>query len=300
MSSFLVIFYVFSLIGNLGESLPFSSILYLSLLNSIQIFVYVPSIIILVILIIFMISLRSKNELVIIKEYFSTNKIIFAFIPLAIVFTFIEINKDFGSEKLEEIKINFLNSDSYIDNKIIIVHDKNIKSYTVLKGLNVSNSSIDEFQKYEVSSDSILNGIYVNDFDFKSNNLITDNYTLYKNNQFQKLRNQHILIHNFDKLSKDKLIMHEGLKKGFIKKDLFNKNKIAYYIVLYICIFLLLLNKSIIDIKKNLLIPILSGLILLFYSMLITSFELKIYHIEMQILALILVFLIFYKLYTYE
>ena len=77
--SITLIFYVFSLIGNLGEKLSFQSILYLSFLNSLQIISYVPSFIILLSVILLVIFLRSKNELMIIKEYISVNKLVIIF-----------------------------------------------------------------------------------------------------------------------------------------------------------------------------------------------------------------------------
>ena len=73
------LFYIFSLIGNLGEKMNFGSILYLSYLNSIQILTYIPSLVILISIVLFMIILRTKNEILIIKEYFSDIKIIFIF-----------------------------------------------------------------------------------------------------------------------------------------------------------------------------------------------------------------------------
>ena len=103
-----IIFYIFSLLSNLGESLNFISILYLSLLNSIQILAYVPSLVILLSVILFINFLRNKNELIIIKEYFSSNKIILTCIPLAIFFTTVELNKDVVSNKLENLKITLI------------------------------------------------------------------------------------------------------------------------------------------------------------------------------------------------
>ncbi len=63
------IFFIFSLIGNLGEKFSFKSILYLSNLNSFQIFTYIPSHLFILSLCLFIFNLKSKNELIIIKEY---------------------------------------------------------------------------------------------------------------------------------------------------------------------------------------------------------------------------------------
>ena len=69
------IFFIFSLIGNLGEKFSFNSILYLSALNSFQIFSYIPSQLFIMSLCLFIIHLKSNNELIIIKEYIELKKL---------------------------------------------------------------------------------------------------------------------------------------------------------------------------------------------------------------------------------
>lgn len=295
--SSLTIFYIFSLIGNLGEDLSFTSILFLSILNTIQIFTYIPSIIILIIIIIFMSSLRSRNELLIIKEYFSTNKIILTFLPITIFCTFIEINKDIASKGLEQLKINFLNSDNYIDTKVIINQKKDTKSYLILKGINISEAKIKEFQKYEISEDSILSGEYSNVIEFRNTNLVTNEYTLYENNEFENLTKENLIISNINKFNNKNIIIQNNYKDHL---NYFYFIKIIYFSILYICLLLILFNKEIVDRKKNILFPILTSFVLLLYSILISSLDLNIFHIEMHILALILIFLAFYKAYIYE
>jgi len=296
LSSF-SIFYIFSLIGNLGEDLSFISILFLSLLNTLQIFTYIPSIIILIIIIIVMSSLRSRNELFIIKEYFSTNKIILTFLPMTIFFTFIEINKDIASKKLEFLKINFLNSDNYIDTKVIIDQKKDTKSYIILKGINIPEAEITEFQKYEIDENTILKGYYSNVIEFRNTNLVTNKYTIYENNKFENSTKENLIISNINKLNNKNLVIHKNSNNNL---DFFYIIKLIYFSILYICLLLILFNKEIIDRKKNILFPILTSFVLLLYSILISSLELNIFFIEMHVLALILIFLTFYKAYIYE
>jgi len=57
------IFYIFSLLANLNESYSFSSILYLTLLNTLQIFIYVPSYMMILTLAIFIIFLEQTKNL---------------------------------------------------------------------------------------------------------------------------------------------------------------------------------------------------------------------------------------------
>ena len=135
-----LIFYIFSLIGNLGERLSFQSILYLSFLNSLQIISYVPSIIILLAIILVVIFLRSKNELMIIKEYISINKLLIIFLPIVFCFTLIEINKNKLSKDIENTKLNFLKSDENLSSKVIIYKNNNYKSYIIFNDIDVLNS----------------------------------------------------------------------------------------------------------------------------------------------------------------
>ena len=93
------IFFIFSLIGNLGEKFSFKSILYLSTLNSFQIFTYIPSHLFILSFCLFIIHLKSKNELIIIKEYIELKKLFLIIFPILALFIFIEIKKENFSNK---------------------------------------------------------------------------------------------------------------------------------------------------------------------------------------------------------
>ena len=91
-SSF-VIFFIFSLLGNLNESYYFSTIINISFYNSLQIISYVPAFIFILTMILFIIFIKSKNEITIIKSYVSIKKLSLFFVPIVLIFTFLEINK---------------------------------------------------------------------------------------------------------------------------------------------------------------------------------------------------------------
>ena len=90
----LVFLFFISLIGNLGEKFTFGSILYLSILNSLQIFTYIPSHLFILSICLFILSLKSKNELIIIKEYVKLTSLFIIIIPFLLTFVFIEFNKN--------------------------------------------------------------------------------------------------------------------------------------------------------------------------------------------------------------
>ena len=125
------IFFIFSLFGNLGEKFSFNSILYLSALNSFQIFSYIPSQLFILSLCLFIFHLKSKNELIIIKEYFELKKLFLIIFPVLALFTFIEIKKDHFSKYIENIKLNIINSKNLVDTKILITSEEERKKYTI-------------------------------------------------------------------------------------------------------------------------------------------------------------------------
>ena len=81
------IFFIFSLMGNLGEKLSFKSIFLISNFNAFQIFTYIPSHLFILSLCLFVFNLKSKNELIIIKEYFVLKKLFLIIYQISYQFT---------------------------------------------------------------------------------------------------------------------------------------------------------------------------------------------------------------------
>ena len=295
-----IIFYIFSLLSNLGENLEFTSILYLSLLNSLQILAYVPSLVILLSVILFINFLRNKNELIIIKEYFSSNKIILTVIPLAVLFTIIELNKGVLSSKLENFKIEHLKSNSYLDTKVLINKNNHYKSYIILKKIDTYSNTVEEFQKYEISHDRIIGGEYSNKLRINANKILTNGFIRFENNEITEFKNEDRIIFILNDLSHENLIVTEIIDDKSFNFDQLNIDKIIYFIFFYLCIFLILFNRKIIDRKQSLIYPVLISLALLIYSLFINYIDLKFFIFEMQILTLILIILTFFKFFKYK
>ena len=144
------IFFIFSLIGNLGEKFSFKSILYLSTLNSFQIFTYIPSHLFILSFCLFIIHLKSKNELIIIKEYIELKKLFLIILPILALFTFIEIKKDTFSKNIEKIKSNLISSKNLGDTKILISEEGNKKKYTIFSGYDEDNATINQYLNFEI------------------------------------------------------------------------------------------------------------------------------------------------------
>ena len=299
--SITLIFYVFSLIGNLGEKLSFQSILYLSFLNSLQIISYVPSFIILLSIILVVIFLRSKNELMIIKEYISVNKLVIIFLPIVFCSTLIEINKNKLSKDIENTKLNFLKSDENLSSKVIIYKNNNYKSYIIFNDIDVLNSKyVGEYQKYEIENDKIIRGEYSNQINLKNNSLIAKDITKFEDNKIKNIDAEKIILPNVNTIMNNDFILKNEFKSSIYKVKIDQAIKFIYFIIFYECLFLILINKKIIDRKQNLFFPFLMSTLLIIYSIIIYNINLKIYYLEQQFLALILILFIFYKFYRYE
>lgn len=102
------IFYIFALIGNLQNNFKFDLILKSSLLDTFQIYFYIPSFIFFFASFTLYFFLKSKNELLIIKQYLSLRKLILIISPLILIFLLIEINKKEIIDSFEEKKASCL------------------------------------------------------------------------------------------------------------------------------------------------------------------------------------------------
>ena len=229
------------------------------------------------------------------------NKLVIFFIPLVFFFTLIEINKNKLSKDIENTKLNFLKSYEQLSSKVIIYKNNNYKSYIILNDIDVLNSKYDgEYQKYEIENDKIIRGEYSNQINLKNNSLIANDITKFEDNKIKKIGVEKIILPNIDKIINNDFILKDEYKSNIYKVKTDQLIKFIYFIIFYECLFLILINKRVIDRKQKLFFPLLISTLLIFYSIVIYNINLKIYYIEQQFLALILILLIFYKFYRYE
>ena len=151
LSSFIV-FFIFSLISNLGEEHSFITILKLSVLNSFQILTYIPLFVFLFSVILFSTFLKSRNEIIIIKSYLSINKLMIVIIPIVLIFSIFEINKKNMALFLENNKLNLIQTNSVSKAKILINKVGNKKTYTVFKNLDLNNLEDTEYRSYNINN----------------------------------------------------------------------------------------------------------------------------------------------------
>ena len=156
LSSCIIIFFIFSLLGNLNENYSFNLIVNISLLNSIQILTFVPAFIFLLSIILFIVLMRSKNELIIIKSYLSFRKLLIFYLPVVFIFTILEINKKDLSQYIENIKLNLTKFDNILSTRITILEEDDHKKYAVYQTIDEENLENLEYHSYVIFDNKLL------------------------------------------------------------------------------------------------------------------------------------------------
>lgn len=292
------IFYVFSLLGNLGENIIFSKILIVSLLNVLEIMTLIPSFLIFLSVILFLIVLKGNNEILIIKEYFNSLKLILVFFPIVLMSSYIEINKEKFSSIFTNFKNEIMGFDQNLDVKIIIDKNSNGKSILVLKGIDLAESKINKIQRYTIKDNRISVGEFSDDLSLFEGKLVANNIIKYFNEEITRLNNPITIIKDFDKYDNQKFVYKNFESKNEIKLNDFIR--FLYFMIFFWCLIIIFLNREYLDKKKNLFIPFVVSLVLLVYSLIIGTSSMTEYNHLFSILTLSIFILVFIKYYKYE
>ncbi len=295
-----VIFFVFSLLGNLDEEYLFNVIMKISFYNSLQILTYVPSFIFLLSVILFTIFLRSKNEMIIVKSYMNIKMLAIFFLPIVISFTILELNKkDFGL-LVEDLKKNLIKDGIELNTKIIINNNSDTKSYIILQNVNSLDTTNAEYRSFDLIDKKIKLAQFSNNLIYTNNTLIAKSYTQYKDNiinDYQISRSFNFKNVNF-------------IEQNFVVKDISKRNKIIidkklintllFFILFFSYVFLVFLNKNSVSTKYSLKKPIFISLAILIYSFFIFNNSLSLYKQEFEFLGSFIAMLFFIKVYLNE
>ena len=300
LASSYTIFFIFSLISNLSEEYSFNIILILSTLNSLQIITYVPAFIFLISLILFSIFLKSKNEIIIIKSYLRINKYILFFLPIVLLFSIFEVNKKDIVTFLEENKTNLVQIGDKLKSTILINEFNDNKNITILKNVDLNNFKDTEYRFFNILNKEIKIAEFSNELNFSNDKLILNSYTQYKDNAIKNINKKKIINLNlFDLMSQSSLVRDTSIKNNSII-DLKLINLIIFFILLLSYIFLNFFNTKYLGSKQSLKSPILMSLSTLIYSFIIFNNSLTSYKQEFEILASMIVLMLFFKAYLNE
>ena len=288
ISSF-VIFFIFSLIGNLNEDYFFGTIMNISIINSFQILIHVSSFIFLLSVILLLVLLRSKNELVIIKSYLSFKKLIIFFIPIILFFSFLEINKNGLGLLIDDLKEDLIDHDGNAIVKIIINKSDNTQTFTVFNNINGKNLDSTEFRFYKIFNNRIIDAQFSDNLELLDNKLVANGYTKYNNNIIEDIKTKKIFEVNFLELLKNNSIVKDLSKKDFFK--MVNITLLIFSILLFSYIFLIFFNRKFVNNNQNLTYPILICLLFILYSFLIFTNSFTVYKQLFEILACVVIFI---------
>ena len=294
------IFFIFSLIGNLGEKFPFKTIFYLSALNSFQIFTYIPSHLFIMSLCLFIIHLKSKNELIIIKEYIELKKLYLIIFPILILFIFIESKKENFAKNIEEIKSNLISSNNFEDTKIYISSDGNTKKYSIFSKYDNSNKIIEQFLSFEIKNQTIHKGEVSTSLEINESNLISNESTIYENDDFRndyKIKEIFKNFQSFWSANNGKIIKH---KENNINSNYTIIQLILFYILFYICVSMIFFSKKFLDRSMNIIKTFLLVLSIFLYFLLIPKIMLNNFQYLFQFISFMIFIIIFFKIKQYE
>ena len=288
-------FFIFSLIGNLGEKLPFKSILYLSALNSFQIFTYIPSHLLILSFCLFIINLKSKNELIIIKEYIELKSLFLIIFPILTVFIFIEIRKNDFSENIEILKSNLIEPKREDTMKIFISTSENKKEFSIYSQKD-KEAIVDQYLNVEIQNDSIYRGEMSANLNLSNNNLISNESTIYENNNFRYENIKKKLMINFkDYWSENPGTIIKDKADGFSSNYSIVK-QIIFFSLFYICISMLFFSKKLVNRNINISKIILVVISIFLYFLLITKINLNNFGYIFQMITIIIFILVFFQI----
>lgn len=287
-------FFIFSLIGNLGEKLSFNSILYLSALNSFQIFSYIPSHLFILSFCVFILQLRSKNELIIVKEYIELKTLFLIIFPILTLFIFIEIKKDDFSSNIEKTKSNLINSKSQSTTKIYISTERNKKKYSIFN-IYDDEAIIDQYINIEIQNNTIYKGEISSNLSIIEDSLFSNESTIYEDNGFRYENIKKKLIKNFTN--------YWNQNSGSIIKDNANSlitnysifKSIIFFILFYICISMIFLSKKLVNRNINTKKIFLLVLAIFLYFLIIPKIILNNFQYIFQIVSIMIFLLIFFQ-----
>ena len=298
--STLMIFFIFSLIGNLNENYSFLVILKISFLNSLQILAYVPSFLYLLSIVLFCIFLRSKNEITVIKSYFSLKLLIIFILPIVMFFTFFEVTKNQLNLLIEDYKIKSINDDNLSKVKIFIKKAGDDKNYMVLKNFGQNDESVSEYRSYKVTNNIIEIAEFSNKIILGKDSFFIEKFTQYKNNFIKDINTSKIIELDYLDTIQNNYIVKDISKKHYFKLDINLVNFIIFFVLFLMCLFLYFFNSKFINTKQSLKNPIFISIIVLIYSFFVFNNSLSFFRQEFEIIASLIAGMFFIKVYSNE
>jgi len=294
------IFFIFSLLGSLGENLNFTVILHLSALNSLSIYSFIPSQLFILAICLFIINLKSKNELVIIKEYLHIYRLFFMILPILIIFIYVELNKEIFSGNINKIKSDIFKLNANVNSKIFVNNINDNKTYSIFKSSNQKSNKVDQFLSYEIQNKKIKDAVFSDNLYMNNSDLLTNGFMFYNKNEFEYKKSNTKLFKNFESFWNDNSKVVYQSKLNNIKSKYNYIFSIFFNILFYFCISMTLFSKNIVNKNLNLQKIFIIILFLFLYHSILPKITLGYFHYYFQIISLIVLIFSFFQLKKHE
>lgn len=286
-------FFIFSLLGNLGEKYSFYVILFSSLISAFQIMFYIPIFLFFFILVIFFISLKTHNELVIIFHYFSIKKVFFTFSILILIFTSLELNKNYFIKKLEFIKNEYYDYSQNFNLKLLVRSDQNKNTYFLLKR-NTENKTLSNLSSFEIDNKKNYQALYTNKLLIENDKLFTNEYILLTNNNIKEINDKKNLLIGISHILNDKeMINYLNNQIQYLSLDTIKK--IIFIFSILTLVFFIFLKKKYLQKSKNQSFKYLIIVIIIFYAYLMLNFKLIFFQNIFEFLGILFIATLIYQ-----
>ena len=299
ISIIISILFIFSLLGNLGETYTFQKILYFSLLSTIQIFFQIPILVLFILLSIFFIQTKNNNELMIFMHYISVRKLFLLVLFFILLFTFIELNKSSIINKIEDIKLKTQNNNPSNLTKLFAKKDKNIKEYILLKYNDVQQFIPIEISIFEIYGKNLIKAIYSNKVEYKDDYFFLNGYSELIDDEITVVTNRLKLEEKYFSNFKNE----RNYFKNDLSLDLLNYDQTIKLLIIFFTstlIFVIFINQKSVMVKNNDKRKYLVGILLVFYMYFNLNFKLSEFDFVFKNLCLIFILSLIYKNIKYE
>ena len=221
-------------------------------------------------------------------------------IPIVLIFSIFEINKKNMALFLEDNKLNLLQSNNVSKAKIVINKVGNKKTYTIFKNLDLNNLENTEYRSYNIDNREINSADYSAEITYSKNTVILNSYTQYNTNIIKDHETKKKIKINLADLMLQSTLVKDISLNNNIRLDLKLLNFLIFLFLILSYIFLNFFSVNYLSTKQSFKIPILIGFSMLMYAFLIFNNSFSSYKQVFEILASILVTILFLKSYANE
>ena len=293
----LSVLYIFSIIELLSQNYELTDTLVIGLINTLELLMTIPNILLLMSIILFWNNLKKTNELLIIRHYLSIKKIILIYSLFILIFASLEINKNNLNSNIKNLKEIYLMdfTETEINEKVFFNFNNQELTISKLNGLNIKKKFIKEISIYKFKNYIFEKSIYSNENQIVGNKIVMKNPNVITSQSIKDIKGQYLI--NLEEFG-------DGLYNNISKLNLPNKKelinptgilkKLTLMIVLFVFISVFISRKAI---SKNAsALKYISISVLVFvYSFITSQIYLENYHIVFHLSVLLTLIFFLYK-----